>query len=139
MNCKTAIEYLNKHITKKKVLKYDAECMQLNEKLKKLFDEIENDNYESKINNECELIGDETDEERQERACKRCEWIKYEQKDMDSFDYARLCMNWSDCWYCGNEDRIQECQIFRLKGTEDTYICNICMDNSLELLVENHV
>jgi hypothetical protein len=66
-----------------------------------------------------------------ERATKAEEWYWIEFEDGKVALSDVTCLFGGDtCWYHGNMDRLQEyAGEWRLRGTEDVAICDICWDN----------
>ena len=78
-------------------------------------------------------------EERMDRSRNSDEWA-FEKRSAEDYRYVAIeditCVNTEVCWYIGNCDRLNEYEgNYRLLGTRDVYLCDVChrnMDDSLD-------
>jgi hypothetical protein len=74
----------------------------------------------------CEYYDHETEDEFKQRFDDPEEWDIVRD---DGLNYASLCKG-DDCFYIGNQEG---CTIFKMKGTKDFYLCDMCIDNKNNL------
>ena len=56
-------------------------------------------------------------------------WVK-DDWDADENGQCPPCCVGGDCWYKGNMDRLSGATVYRLKGTTNVFMCDVCYDNS---------
>lgn len=103
------------------------ECEQLIEHWKDLMNKLDNDQFEEQIRKERQ----EWRQRRQElKTWER--FVCHQDSSLGDMEMARLCENYKngdECWYQGNLDRVNEIKLYRLKGTDDYFICDVCYEN----------
>jgi hypothetical protein len=82
------------------------------------------------IAEEAKLFEPETERFAQLRVALNNMWVN-EGCPENSYDaiQACVCYQQGDCWYAGEMQRLDELQRYRLKGTEDTFLCDVCYGN----------
>lgn len=98
-------------------------------RLVKEYDEIEDG---KKLAKEYELYGNEPSCFTRKRTCIASEWEKVPIKHIirDDLYSCNTVQNGDECWYQGNMDRMNEFELYRLKGTGYT-LCDVCHGNNL--------
>lgn len=100
-------------------------------------DKINNDRIQKELEDESDQYEFETEKEFRERFNDADAWEPVEQDNtIGVMEYASMCVG-DDCWYKGNSDRLDSCEIKRMIGVPDLLLCNMCIDN--ERNMENHI
>lgn len=74
---------------------------------------------------------DETPAQMVKRGRDPTSWVRLEQGSDDIIEYTKRCNTSDICWYSGNLDRCDGCEIFTLPSTE-YMLCDQCLSNNLE-------
>ena len=100
-----------------------------------LMQKVEDQKRETKLCEETKKYAAESKSQRSVRARDFKEWIEVDKSELpgllSDLEYVSLCRQ-DDCWYKGNLDRMEGCQISRLVGTKTVFLCDVCMANFLD-------
>jgi hypothetical protein len=97
--------------------------------VQKTIEYINNEIKNKKLECESDEYEFETEDEFRNRFNLVSEWEKVKCDGMGVMEYSKLCIG-DDCWYQGNTDRLGQCIIYRMIGTESLILCDMCMDNA---------
>ena len=92
--------------------------------------------YEERLAQEGLAYGQESRSKRLARARDSTQWTLVDPGETET---DLVCASEGDCWYQGNLDRRSSYQGYRLVGgPPDFVVCDVCLNNHLELLVDAH-
>lgn len=114
-----------------KVRKHHKLAVELKDALDEILEGIEDKKAKEARAKEFEPYKNETKEQLIDRVADEDEWAyQPQEEEEDAIDYAQKCtVGGGDCWYKGNLDRAGGCRMFRLKGTDNHFVCDVCLCN----------
>lgn len=121
------------------VKKYKKEYEELAQIITETFDTFDEQEFQKTLDDENKLYECESLEDKISRARNKESWVFFEQKhDVEHLDYVELCLKKSDHYYGRHPNRSGLCEIYRLKGTKNIFLCDQCLNDIDMIQFDRH-